>query len=275
MDYDYISFINRIRKKPILIAPGAYDALSARLIEHIGFEAIYIGGASASYSLLGMPDLGFITFDRMTDHISRIRQVTSLPLICDADTGYGNEDNIRYVVKTYEKIGCTAIQIEDQVWPKKCGHLSNKEVTHVKEMVLRIKAALSARKEVIIIARTDAIDPLGINEAIERANVYLEEGADVAFIEAPRNINEIERISKEVKGLKMINMVEGGITPLLNAKKLEEMGFNIVIYPGSAIRAAAKAVITMLSILKGTGSTKDFIENMVQFNDLQKFLYKP
>ncbi|BDB99431.1 isocitrate lyase/PEP mutase family protein [Saccharolobus caldissimus] len=275
MNYDYISFINRIRRKPILIAPGAYDALSARLIEHIGFEAIYIGGASASYSLLGMPDLGFITFDRMSDHISRIRQVTSLPLICDADTGYGNEDNIRYVVKTYEKIGCIAIQIEDQVWPKKCGHLSNKEVTHVKEMVLRIKAALSARKEAIIIARTDAIDPLGINEAIERANIYLEEGADVAFIEAPRNINEIERISKEVKGLKMINMVEGGITPLLSAKKLEEMGFSIVIYPGSAIRAAAKAVITMLSILKDTGSTKDFIENMVQFNDLQKFLYKP
>lgn len=271
----YDLFLNRIKRKPILIAPGAYDALSARLIEHIGFEAIYIGGASASYSLLGMPDLGYITFDRMVDHILRIRQVTSLPLICDADTGYGNEDNIRYVVKTYEKIGCAAVQIEDQVWPKKCGHLSNKEVTHINEMILRIKAALSVRKDAIIIARTDSIEPIGIDEAIKRANSYLDAGADIAFIEAPRNMSEIERIAKDVKGLKMINIVEGGKTPIISSKKLEEMGFNIVIYPGSAIRAAVKAVLSMLSILKTSGSTIDYINNMIKFDELQKLLYKP
>lgn len=264
--------LSRLRRKPILIAPGAYNALCAKLIENAGFEAIYVGGASISYSEFALPDLGFIGLEDMQRCVLKIRNTTSLPIICDADTGYGNDVNVKHTVKVLEMAGANAIQIEDQVFPKKCGHLEDKRVITEEEMILKIKAALQTRKEALIIARTDAYSVLGLKEAIKRANLYLKNGADIAFVEAPQNIKDIKTIAQNVKGLKMVNMVEGGKSPLLSSKVLEEFGYNLVIFPGSAIRVTVKALQKLFSILKIEGSTTGYLKEMVLFDELQKIL---
>ena len=259
-------------EKEIIVAPGAYDAISALLIEKAGFRAIYVGGASTSYSTLGKPDLGFVGLEGMVNQIARIRDVTSVPLICDADTGYGNELNVAFTVRSFETAGASAIQIEDQVSPKRCGHLSGKEVIPAQEMEIKIRAAVRSRKDALIIARTDALAVNGINDAIERANLYLDAGADMAFVESPRTEDDLRMIGREVHGMKMANMVEGGRTPLTPSKKLQDMGFNLVIYPGAPIRAALMGIRRMLDFLKEAGSTTPFLENMVDFSSLQKIL---
>lgn len=256
----------------IVIAPGAYDGVSAIMIEKSGFESIYIGGASTSYSTLGKPDLGFVGLEGMVSQISRIRGVTKLPLICDADTGYGNEVNVAHTVRSFEVAGASAIQIEDQVTPKRCGHLSGKDVIPRGEMEIKIKAALDSRRKSLIIARTDALSVNGIDDAIDRANAYLEIGADMVFVESPGSLDDLRKIGREVKGLKMANMVEGGRTPLVPAAKLKEMGFNLVIYPGAPIRAALKGVERMLQTLKSNGTTEPYLNNMVDFTTLQNIL---
>ncbi len=258
--------------REIVIAPGAYDAISSMLIEKAGFKAIYVGGASTSYSTLGKPDLGFVGLEGMTGQISRISDASSVPLICDADTGYGNELNVAFTVRAFEAAGASAIQIEDQVSPKRCGHLSGKEVIPPDEMEIKVKAAVKTRKNALIIARTDALAVNGIKDAVERANRYLEAGADMAFVESPRTEEDLHLIGREVKGLKMANMVEGGRTPLTPAKKLQEMGFNLVIYPGAAIRAALMGINRMLDSLMKEGTTSGYLENMVDFGSLQKIL---
>lgn len=256
----------------ILVAPGAYDALSALLIERSGFNAIYVGGASTSYTSIGRPDLGFIGMEGMASQISRIRNSVELPLICDADTGYGNEVNVAYTVRLFERSGAGAIQIEDQVSPKRCGHLSGKEVTDPSEMEIKIRAAVETRKEAMIIARTDSLAINGKEDAVERANRYLEAGADMVFVESPRTVDDLRYIGRNVKGLKMANMVEGGRTPMVKASELQEMGFNLVIYPGAAVRAATMAVMSMLDTLKSEGSTASYLGNMVEFTALQDIL---
>ena len=261
-----------LRGKEIIVAPGAYDAISAIMIEKAGFKSIYVGGASTSYSTLGKPDLGFVGLEGMINQISRIRQATSLPLICDADTGYGNEINVAFTVKAFESAGASAIQIEDQNSPKRCGHLSGKEVIPREEMEIKIRTALRARKEALVIARTDSLAINGLDDALDRANAYLEAGADMIFVESPGTVDELVRIGKEVKGLKMANMVEGGRTPIVAAEKLQEFGFNLVIYPGAPIRAALKGIERMLNELKKHGSTLPYMENMVDFGSLQKIL---
>jgi len=262
----------RLEDSPILLAPGVYDALSALLVERTGFEAAYVSGASISYTSLGLPDLGFVGLDDVSRVVERISNVVALPLIVDADTGYGNDINVRRTVKVLETAGADAIQLEDQVFPKKCGHLEGKEVIEEKEMVAKIKAAVESRREALIVARTDALAVVGVKEAIRRANLYLEAGADVAFVESPRTEEELAEVGRLVKGLKMANMVEGGRTPLLSAKKLEELGFHLVIFPGAAVRTIVRALTEMLTTLKADGTTERYLHRMIIFQELQKIL---
>ena len=267
-----MDLLTRLNKKPILIAPGIFDGLTALLAERAGFEALYLSGASLSYSSFGLPDRAYTGLENVVHALGKIRQRTMLPIICDADNGYGNEDNVNFTVRVLEQSGATAIQLEDQVSPKRCGHLSGKEVVEPNEMVLKLKAAISARKNAIIIARTDALIIEGVESAIERAKLYTEAGADMIFVESPRNIEEIKRIGSEIKTLKMLNMVEGGKTPPISAPKAEDMGYNLVIYPGSAIRIISKSVYEAFSELKSKGTTEGLLDRMLNFEELQRFL---
>ena len=261
-----------IKTGKILIAPGAYDALSALVIQRIGFNAIYVTGSGQSYSRLGMQDLGFTGLQDMIDGIFKISSRVEIPLICDADTGYGNDLNTAYTVRMYEKAGADAIQIEDQKLPKKCGHLEGKVLEEPEEMITKLKAALNTRKRAMIIARTDAVSVLGLSEAIQRANEYISHGADIAFVESPSSVEDIRVIANEVKGKKLINMVEGGKTPLVPASELEEMGYSIVIYPNAAIRSAVFSIERTMEILFRTGTTSTNLDNMYDFNTLQDLI---
>lgn len=189
----------RLKATPILVAPGVYDSLSALLVERAGFEAAYVSGASISYTSLGLPDLGFVGLEDVSRVVERISKVVSLPLIVDADTGYGNDLNVRRTVKVLEAAGADAVQLEDQVFPKKCGHLEGKEVVEEREMLMKIRAAVVARRDALIVARTDALTVLGVEEAVRRANLYLEAGADVAFVESPRTLEELSVIGRSVR----------------------------------------------------------------------------
>ena len=266
-----MSFIELIRNRSI-IAPGVLDPLSALIASRAGFEALYLSGASISYSYLGLPDLSFTNLSDVESALRRIRARVDLPIICDADTGYGNEINVFHTVKILERSGASAIQIEDQDIPKRCGHLSGKSVIPSEEMILKIRSALQSRREAAIIARTDSASIYGIEDAIDRANLYHEEGADIIFVESPRTVDEIEAIARNVKGPKLINMVEGGKTPIIGHDRLRELGFNIIIYPGSAARTIAYALTRMYSALKNEGTTLGLKDIMVDFNGLQEIL---
>ena len=256
----------------IITAPGAFDPLSALLIRNAGFDAIYVSGASSSYTQLGMPDLGFLGMEDMIRQVDRIDAAVSLPLICDADNGYGNEVNVFQTARLFRRAGADAIQIEDQVSPKRCGHLKGKEVTDPEDMVLKIRAARKAADDILVIARTDALTVMGIDEAIERANLYLREGADIAFVESPLSFEDLERIGREVKGPKLANMVEGGNTPLVSSDELQKLGFSIVIYPGACVRASVRAMEEVLGELKVKGTTREYLPNMADFRHIQKIL---
>ncbi len=268
--------INRLKELinsgKIVIAPGTFDPLSAILIKNAGFKAAYVSGASSSYTQLGLPDLGFLGMEDMVRQVDRIRASVNLALICDADNGYGNEVNVFQTARFYSRAGADAIQIEDQITPKRCGHLKGKEVTDPEEMVLKIKAAKRAAPDMMLIARTDALTILGIDEAIERANRYISEGADIAFVESPLSLDDLERIGREVKGYKLANMVEGGNTPLLPAEDLQKLGFSVVIYPGACVRASVRAMENVLRELMEKGTTKGFLPNMADFRQIQKIL---
>lgn len=240
----------------IIVAPGAYDGFSARLIEAAGFKAVYMTGAGTAASHLGQPDLGLATLTEMANHAGHLASCISLPLIADADTGYGNALNVVRTVREYEKAGAAGLHIEDQVAPKKCGHIAGKQVVEAKEFADKIRAAVEYRTDpdFVIIARTDARAVTGLDDAIARANLYREAGADLIFFEAPQTIEEVQRVAREVKAPLLANMVQGGRTPAMTVKQLEDLGFKMVIFPGVCMRAAVPAIEDALVKLKQSGT---------------------
>jgi carboxyvinyl-carboxyphosphonate phosphorylmutase len=249
--------LRRMLEAPgIIVAPGAYDGISARLIEAAGFPAVYMTGAGTAASFLGQPDLGLATLTEMATHASHLASCVSLPVIADADTGYGNALNVVRTVREYEKAGVAGLHIEDQVAPKKCGHIAGKQVIDAKEFADKIRAAVEYKTDgdFVVIARTDARAVTGLDDAIARANLYREAGADLVFLEAPQSLAEIERIAREVKAPLLANMVQGGRTPALAVPELERLGFKLVIFPGVCMRAAIPAIEGALQTLTQQGT---------------------
>lgn len=255
---------------PILVAPGAYDALFATLVERAGFGAVYLTGSGVSYSTLAAPDIGLVTADAMIAKVRELTAAVDIPVIADGDTGYGGESNVARTVREYERGGAAAIQIEDQVSPKRCGHYVGKQVVEVSEMVARLEAALSARSDpsFVVIARTDAAHVTGFDDALRRAIAYADAGADMIFVEAPASQEELAVIPRAVKVPVMANMVEGGRTPITPAADLEALGYRLVIYPNAITRAATRTAIDLLAALRRDGSTAAFVEHMLSFADL-------
>jgi carboxyvinyl-carboxyphosphonate phosphorylmutase len=240
----------------IVVAPGAYDGFSARLVEAAGYQACYMTGAGTAASHLGQPDLGLATLTEMADHARHLAAAISLPLIADADTGYGNALNVVRTVREYERAGVAGLHLEDQVAPKKCGHIAGKQVIPAKEFAEKVRAASEHRTDddFVIIARTDARAVTGLDDAIERGNRYAEAGADLIFVEAPQSLEEIERVTREVKAPLLANMVAGGRTPAVTVKELERLGFKLVIFPGVCMAAAIPAIEAALERLRAAGT---------------------
>jgi 2-methylisocitrate lyase-like PEP mutase family enzyme len=273
-----ISLKQRLKTRPALLAPGAYDALSALLVEQAGFEAIYMSGASISYTQIGRPDVGLMTASQVADTIGRVADRVSIPLIVDADTGFGNALNVQHTVRLFERMGAAALQLEDQTAPKRCGHLSGKELISEDEMVGKIKAAVDARKTdaTLIVARTDAIAVDGFDAALTRAHAYADAGADVLFVEAPQSLNQMEGICAALPNIPLLaNMVEGGRTPLKTCDELSDMGFSLVIAPGSMVRAHAFMAQGFLQQLRESGSTYGFRDKMLNFSEINELLGLP
>jgi 2-methylisocitrate lyase-like PEP mutase family enzyme len=267
-----VSLKARLQSQNALLAPGVYDALSALLAEQAGFEAVYLSGASLAYTQLGRPDLGLAGFDQLADCVARIRERIKLPLIVDADTGFGNALNVQRTVRVLERMGATAIQLEDQSFPKRCGHLAGKSLIDPQAMAGKVRAAVDARSstETLIIARTDAIAVEGLEAALERAHLYASAGADVLFVEAPRSLDEMRMIVNTLSGRAplLANMVEGGRTPIRTRDELSELGFRIVISPGALVRAFVHMAEAFLSNLHRNGSTAAFADRMLDMQGL-------
>jgi carboxyphosphoenolpyruvate mutase len=244
----------------IAVVPSAYDGLSAKVIEKAGFSAIHMTGSGSSASMLGLPDLGFATVSEMSEHAKNMTLAVDVPVIADADTGYGNALNVIRTIREFEQAGIVGVHLEDQVTPKRCGHLDGKTLISEREMIGKIRAAVDARRDpdFIVIARTDARNLEGMNEAIRRANAYKEAGADCIFVESPHTVAELEQVRKSVPGPLLANMVEGGKTPFLPYKQLESMGYQIVIYPLTGWMAAASVLTQLMAELKATGTTQEF-----------------
>lgn len=249
----------------LIIAPGVYDGVSAALIEEAGFDCAYMTGYGVAASVLGAPDYGLLTMTEMVNSARNFAFRLSMPIIADADTGYGNPLNVRRTVMEYETAGVAAIQLEDQVFPKRCGHMEGKVVIPMLEHCKKIEIAAGTRKEMLIIARTDARAPLGLDEAIRRAKAYVEAGADVIFVDAPQSAEELKIIGSELKVPLMVNMTEGGKTPILTSNELKELGFKIAIYPCATVFAAMKAMKEVLTVLKNEGSTRNVINKLEEF----------
>lgn len=262
-----------IKSKKPLVIPGVYDALGAKIAQKVGFEAMFQTGYGTSATLFGMPDYGFIGATETVDNARRICRAASVPVIVDSDTGYGNALSVWKLVKELESAGASGIFLEDQKWPKRCGHMQGKDVVSQEEYTEKLSAAIDARtsKDFIIVARTDARATQGLDEAIERGKQNKKTGADAVFVEAPRSIDEMKKIGKQINAPLVANMIEGGATPLSSAEKLSKMGFNIVLYPLSVLYANTFATMNILQELKKTGNTskyKDKVVNFDQFNDL-------
>lgn len=269
------TFRERLAHGGAILAPGAYDALSALLIEQAGFEAVYLSGASVSYTQLARPDIGLVGFDLVLDVTSRIRERIQAPLIVDADTGFGGALSAQRTVRLLEKAGATAVQIEDQSFPKRCGHLAGKTVVPLEEMSGKLKAVLDARvsDETLIIARTDAISVEGFEAALARAVHYRELGADIIFVEAPRSEAEMRAIVTALPDTPLIaNMVEGGTTPSFTPAELSDIGFRIIISPGALVRAYVHRAEAFLESLRKHGTTQPFKDNMLDFVGLNSRL---
>lgn len=266
----------RLSRSEILVAPGVHDALAARIVERAGFEAVYFTGAGFSYTHLGTPDLGLVSLSETVWRVAAIAEATRLPVIADGDTGYGNALNIGRTVREFERAGAAAIQIEDQTFPKRCGHLTGKTLIGADEMVGKIKAAADARRDgILIIGRTDARGVEGYEAALGRALRYKEAGADVLFVEAPESRAELEAYGRALPAPAMANMVEGGATPLLAAPELQVMGYRLVIFPGAAVRASAAAMMRMMAVLREHGTTESLRGEMLTFKELNELLGLP
>ena len=259
-------------KKPLVI-PGVYDALGAKIAQKVGFDAMFQTGYGTSATLFGMPDYGFIGATETVDNARRICRAVSVPVIVDSDTGYGNALSVWKLVEELESAGASGIFLEDQKWPKRCGHMQGKEVISQEEYTEKLSAAIDARKskDFIIVARTDARATKGLDEAIERGKQNKKTGADAVFVEAPRTLDEMKKIGKEINAPLVANMIEGGATPLSTSETLSKIGFNIILYPLSVLYANTFATMNILQELKKTGNTSKYKQKVVnfdQFNDL-------
>jgi 2-methylisocitrate lyase-like PEP mutase family enzyme len=270
---------SRLARKPIVIAPGIYDAFTALVAQQAGFSTLYVSGAAIAYTRLGRPDIGLVSMSEVAETLALIRERVTAHLIVDADTGYGNALNVRRTVQEFERAGANAIQIEDQDFPKRCGHLDGKAVIPAAEMCGKIRAALDARRqrETLIIARTDAIAAEGFEQAIERANMYRAAGADMLFVEAPKTRDDLSRVARSFGGKLplMANMVEGGKTPLLPAAALDAMGFALVIFPGGIVRAFGQLATDYYASLAAHGTSEPFRNRMLDFNGLNDLIGTP
>jgi 2-methylisocitrate lyase-like PEP mutase family enzyme len=260
----------RVEGGDVVVAPGAFDCLTARLVDAAGFPALYVTGAGISISGLGAPDLGVMSFGEILDRVRRIADSVAIPLIADADTGYGGPLNVIRTVREFERAGVSAIQIEDQAWPKKCGHEPGRRLAPVEEMVGRIKAAVDARldRDVMVIARTDARSQHGLEAAVERAALFAEAGADVLFVESPESEDELRRVASTLPKPTLANMVEGGRTPIVPASRLAELGFRVVIYPNALTRTFARVGRDMLASLRQEGTTESWRDHMMTHGEL-------
>lgn len=264
---------NMLKTKKPLVIPGVYDALGAKIAQKVGFEAMFQTGYGTSATLFGMPDYGFIGAAETVDNARRICRAVSTPVIVDSDTGYGNALSVWKLVKELESAGAAGMFLEDQRWPKRCGHMQGKEVIPQEEYTEKLSAAIDAResKDFFIVARTDARATKGLDEAISRGKENKKTGADAVFVEAPKTLDEMKQIGREINAPLVANMIEGGATPLSSAETLNKMGFKIVLYPLSILYANAFATMNILSELKKTGSTSRYrhkVVNFDQFNDL-------
>lgn len=266
-----------IEAPEILLLPGAHDALSVRLAEQAGFAAVTCGGYSAAASLLGAPDVGQLTMTEMAEMYARLADCTDLPIFADGDTGHGNATNVARTVRAFERAGVAGLFIEDQVSPKRCGHMAGKRVVPVEDMVAKLKAALDARvdPDLVIMARTDARAAHGLDEAIERAQIYHEVGADLLFVEAPESIEELRRICSEIPAPCLANNVEGGRTPVLPAHRLEEMGFAVVTFPVAATYAVAHALQELYAALLRDGTTDAVADRLMRFDEFNALIGLP
>jgi 2-methylisocitrate lyase-like PEP mutase family enzyme len=268
-----------LSNRPIVVAPGVFDPLTALIATQAGFHSLYVSGAGIAYTRLGRPDIGLVSMTEVVETVSLIRDRVDAHLIVDADTGYGNALNVERTVRLLERAGAHAIQLEDQGFPKRCGHLDDKTLIPTAEMAGKIKAAVDARRspDTLIIARTDAVAVEGFDRAVERALLYRDAGADVLFIEAPKAREELEKVAKLVGRAVplMVNIVEGGKTPMLSAPELEELGFSLVIFPGGIVRTLAKIATEYYASLAAHGSTEPFRARMFDFGELNDLLGTP
>lgn len=267
----------RLEAERILVAPGVYDGLTATLARHAGCEAVYLTGAGVAYTTLGQPDLGLLGLAEMAQRVAWVAEAAQVPVIADGDTGFGNAINVMRTVREYERAGAAAIQLEDQVFPKRCGHLAGKEIISAEEMAGKIAAACAARRDpdFVVIARTDALALRGLDEALRRGRLYAQAGADVIFIEAPRTREEMAAIPAAQSKPCLANMVEGGRTPLLSAAELEAMGFRLVIFPNAVTRLVARTAAAAYRHLKGTGDSRPLVDGMMLFDEINRLLGLP
>ena len=274
-----MSLKQRLREGRILVAPGVYDALSSLLAEQAGAEAVYLSGASIAYTRFGRSDIGLVSMSEVADTIGVVRDRISLPIVVDADNGFGNALNVQRTVRVFERMGANAVQLEDQTMPKRCGHLDGKVLISAGEMAGKIRAACDARRneETLVIGRTDAIAVEGFSAALDRAEAYVEAGADMLFIEAPQSVEELDAICARFRGHTplMANMVEGGKTPSMDAQALEARGFSLVIFPGGVVRAVAATARDYYANLLANGSNEAFRNQMFDFAGLNEVIGTP
>jgi 2-methylisocitrate lyase-like PEP mutase family enzyme len=270
------SLKSRIAQGRVVIAPGVYDALTASLAASAGFEALYLSGAAIAYTRLDRPDIGLVSSSEVADALAHVCERVETPVIVDADTGYGNALNVQRTVRLFERAGAAAIQLEDQTFPKRCGHLDGKSVVPMNEMIGKIRAAVDARRRArtMIIARTDAAAIEGFESAIERAESYANAGADVLFVEAPRTREQLRAVATALSNRVplLANMVEGGKTPILSGTELEALGFRLVIFPGAIVRALVQTAVDFYGVLKRDGTTDAFRDRMFDFETLNGVL---
>lgn len=263
------------RENSILVMPGVYDALTAKIAEHAGFEAIFQTGYGTSASMLALPDFGFLSITETLDTARRITRAVDIPLIVDVDTGYGNPLTVAKLVEDLLRIGASGMFLEDQVWPKRCGHMKGKEVIDSNEYVQKLKSAIDAKKgnsEFLIVARTDAAAPLGLDEAIRRGKLYKEIGADIVFVEAPHSIEDMKMVSAQIEAPLVANMIEEGVTPNLTASELLDLGYKIALFPLSGLYSSTYAIYNTFDTLKRTGTTKSMKEKMMKFKEFNELV---
>lgn len=267
-------FAARLRERTLVVAPGVYDLISAKIADRMGFDALYMTGYGVVASHLGLPDAGLATYSDMVSRVSQIAAMTSTPLVCDGDTGYGGLLNVRHTVRGYEAAGAVAIQLEDQEFPKKCGHMLGRRVVPVEDMAAKIRVAVDSRSDAdfLIIARTDARTVHGLDEALRRAEAYVKAGADVLFVESPESVEEMERIGRAFDVPLMANMVEGGRTPVLSAAELERVGYRFAIFPAIGFLAAGAALYSAYGELKEKGSSDGLATPLYPFKDFSALM---